>query len=136
MNKSVLMRFVGITLVALILAGCTLERQFIPNARRDYRPCTRYEVCILLVHHVVSMNWIDPTPQGGPKLRAVLTLKLDEDAKIMGVWVARSSGNLIFDESALTAVHRTGDFQELMGLDPATFNKNFREFNLEFTSVK
>jgi hypothetical protein len=130
------MRFVGHAFIVLLLTACTLERQFIPNARRDYQPCTRYETCILVVHGVVSMNWIDPTPEGGPKLRAVLTLKLDEDAKIMGVWVARSSGNLVFDESALTAVHRTGNFQELMGLDPAIFNKNFREFNLDFNSVK
>jgi TonB family protein len=130
------MRFVGLALIALLMAACTLERQFIPNARRDYRACTTYEACILVVHGVVSMNWIDPTPAGGQKLRAVLTVKLDEDAKIMGVSVARSSGNYIFDESALTAVHRTGDFQELMGLDPAAFEKNFREFNLDFSSIR
>jgi hypothetical protein len=130
------MRFVSVALVILLLAGCTLERQFIPNARRDYRACTTYASCILLVHNVVSRNWIDPTPEGDQKLRAVLTLRLDEDAKIMGVSVARGSGNHAFDQSALTAVHQTGDFQELMGLDPVTFNENFRQFNLDFGSVK
>jgi TonB family protein len=130
------MRFVGIALVGLLLVACTTQRDFIPNARRDYRACTTYETCIFLVHNVVTRNWVKPTSEQDQSLRVVLTVKLDEGARIMGVSVARSSGNMVFDESATAAVYRTGDFQELLGLDPAIFNRNFRLFNLDFNSAK
>jgi TonB family protein len=130
------MKFIGAALVGLFLAGCTLDRGFIPNAKRDYRACMSYEACIYMVHSVVTKNWVNPMPGRDQTLRVFLTVKLDEDARIMSVSVARSSGNIVFDESATAAVYRTGDFQELMGLDPATFNKNFREFNLDFNSAR
>jgi hypothetical protein len=130
------MKFIGVALTALLLSGCTLDRGFIPNAKRDYRACMSYEACIFLIHTVVSRNWVNPMPGSDQMFKAVLTVKLDEDARIMGVSVARSSGNIVFDESATAAVYRTGDFQELMGLDPATFERNFREFNLDFNSAR
>jgi hypothetical protein len=129
------MKLTDVALIALLLAGCTLDRGFIPNAKRDYRACTTYEACILVVHGLVTMNWVNPLPQD-QSLRAVLTVKLDEGARISGVAVARSSGNAVYDQSAIDAVYRTGDFQELLGLDPSVFNKNFREFNLDFNSAR
>jgi hypothetical protein len=130
------MRFIGIALISLLLTACNTQRDFIPNARRDYRACTSYEACIYSVHNVVTRNWVNPQPGRDQSLRVVLTVRLGEDAGIMGVSVARSSGNIVYDESALAAVYRSGDFQELMGLDPATFDENFREFNLDFNSAK
>lgn len=124
---------IGVLAMVLILAGCASAPAFVPNSGRTYAPCTSFEPCIYVVRDVISINWINPTPKPGPQpFRVLLSLELSADAKVVDVSVARSSGNIAFDESALAAVRRAGDFRELKGLDVATFGKNFRKFKLDF----
>jgi TonB family protein len=118
--------------MGLILAGCASAPAFVPNSGRIYAPCIDFEPCIYVVRDVISMNWINPTPKPGPQpSRVLLAIELNADAKVVDVSVARSSGNGMFDESALAAVRRAGDFRELKGLGAATF-EHFRKFNLDF----
>ena len=127
------MKKVGLVAATVILAACASQPQFVPNAGRTYAPCEELEPCIYVVRDVISMNWLNPAPRPAPqRFKVLLDIELSEDAKITNVVVARSSGNAEFDESALAAVRRSGDFRELRGLDSATFQRNFRRFKLDF----
>jgi colicin import membrane protein len=85
-----------------------------------------------IIHDVVSSNWIQP-PSTRNGMQVLINIKLVPTGEIISSVVIQSSGDPIFDRSALQAVDRAGSFPELRDLPNAVFERNFRNFNLLFS---
>jgi colicin import membrane protein len=85
-----------------------------------------------IIHDVVSSNWIQP-PSARNGMQVVINLKLVPTGEIVACVIVQSSGDAVFDRSALQAVDRAGSFPELKDLPIAVFERNFRDFNLLFS---
>jgi colicin import membrane protein len=85
-----------------------------------------------IIHDVVSRNWIQP-PSARNGMQVLVNIKLVPTGEIIASVVIQSSGDPIFDRSALQAVDKSGSFPELRDLPIAVFERNFRDFNLLFS---
>ena len=66
-------------------------------------------------------------------MRVDLIINLLPTGDIVGVQVAKSSGNRAFDRSAETAVNKAARFPEVQELrGNMVFERNFRQFRLTF----
>jgi colicin import membrane protein len=63
---------------------------------------------------------------------AVLEIALVPTGDVVGVSVIESSGNVAFDRSAINAVEKAARFPEVKELERATFERDFRRFQLIF----
>lgn len=89
------------------------------------------ESYIALIQRTVISNWSRPiTARNG--MQVLLRIQLIPTGEVVGVSVAKSSGDLAFDRSAVAAVEKSQRFPELAELDSKTFEKNFRTFTLNF----
>ncbi len=89
------------------------------------------ESYIALIQRTVISNWSRPiTARNG--MQVFLRIQLIPTGEVVGVSVAKSSGDLAFDRSAVAAVEKSQRFPELAELDSKTFEKNFRTFTLNF----
>lgn len=84
-----------------------------------------------IIRRVVSQNWqIPPSARNG--MSATVSLRLVPTGEVVGANVILSSGDAVFDRSALQAVERADRFPELQDLDSVVFERNFRTFTLVF----
>lgn len=84
-----------------------------------------------IIHALVSDNWSRP-PSARNGMSVVLNLRLLPTGEVVSATIIKSSGDAVFDRSAEQAVARVGSFSELRDLPTPVFERNFRNFNLEF----
>ena len=78
----------------------------------------------------VRRNW--RVPVGTDELEVHLRINLAPTGDVLAVNVARSSGNVNFDNSARNAVQKSSPFREMRELSAAEFENNFRRFTMIF----
>ncbi|MDH2431167.1 cell envelope integrity protein TolA [Pokkaliibacter sp. MBI-7] len=83
------------------------------------------------INEMVSRAWTRP-PSARNDMVVVLRINLIDSGKVVDVKVINSSGNTAFDQSAVNAVWKVVEFDELQKLDRSAFESNFRSFNLCF----
>jgi colicin import membrane protein len=77
----------------------------------------------------VRSNWAYPVAlQSQKDLEAVVALKVHRDGSIMKYNLIKRSNNIIFDESVIKAIERTGSMPPF----PEGFNQNEEEFEITF----
>ena len=86
---------------------------------------------VALISQRVQNNWSRP-PSARNGMEAELVIQLIPTGEVVSVTVARSSGLLAFDRSAVNAVQKAERFPELQKLPARVFEKNFRQFRLLF----
>ena len=75
--------------------------------------------------------WRRPiSSEGG--LETILRMSLAPNGALVDVRVVGSSGDVLFDRSALTAVQRAAPFDEVKKFDAATFQEKFRTVAVKF----
>ena len=87
-----------------------------------------------LIQRAIQNNWNRP-PNARSDMRVVLSIQMFPTGEFGDVAVVKSSGNDAFDRSAVAAVKKTGqipEIKELSDKSSATFDKNFRRFQLDF----
>ena len=89
------------------------------------------DVVAATIQASVINRWTRP-PSARNGMVSILSIQLVPTGEVVGVSVLQSSGNTVFDRSAMTAVERTGRFPEVAKLDNRTFEANFRRFQLIF----
>lgn len=85
-----------------------------------------------IIRDLVSGAWSRP-PDARNGMVAIVQLRLTPTGEIVSSDIVQSSGSLAFDRSVLQAVDRVGSFSELQDMPTAVFERNFRNFNLEFS---
>ena len=78
----------------------------------------------------VRRNW--RVPVGADELEVHLRINLAPTGDVLAVNVARSSGNVSFDNSARMAVQKSSPFREMNKLSASEFENNFRRFTMIF----
>lgn len=79
----------------------------------------------------ITRSWKRPVGfQGG--LEVYLRMTLASDGELVDVRVVRSSDDVLFDRSAITAVKRAAPFDEVKQFDEATFEEKFRSLIVKF----
>ncbi len=86
---------------------------------------------IALISRAVQNNWSRP-PSARNGMEAELIIQLIPTGEVVSVRVARSSGLLAFDRSAVNAVQKAQRFPELQQLPSRIFEGSFRQFRLLF----
>jgi len=84
-----------------------------------------------LIRQQVMINWKQP-PSAIRGMNSELTIKLVPTGEIVGVRIAKSSGNKAFDNSALDAVEKVIKFEGL-NMSRKLFDSHFRNFTLVFS---
>lgn len=79
------------------------------------------------VGSMVRSEWIFPG-QAVPGLQAIVTIKIAPDGKLLAMRVERASGNTLFDQSAVKAVEKVGDFPPL----PEDIEEEYLEIGIRF----
>lgn len=84
------------------------------------------------IQRAIIARWSRP-PSARNGMRVDLIINLLPTGDIVGVQVAKSSGNRAFDRSAETAVNKAARFPEVQELrGNMVFERNFRQFRLTF----
>ena len=79
----------------------------------------------------ITRAWRRPVAfKGG--LEVYLRMALASNGELVDVRVVKSSGDVLFDRSALTAVKRAAPFGEVKQFDAATFEEKFRSLTVKF----
>jgi colicin import membrane protein len=86
---------------------------------------------VALITQVIQDNWSRP-PSARNDMEAELVIQLIPTGEVVSVSVARSSGLVAFDRSAVRAVEKAERFPELQQLPARIFNKDFRTLRLKF----
>ena len=89
------------------------------------------DIVAAAIRGAVINKWTRP-PSARNGMLAVLSIQLVPTGEVVGVSILQSSGNDVFDRSAMSAVERVGRFPEVSGLDRHLFENNFRRFQLIF----
>ncbi len=79
----------------------------------------------------ITRAWRRPVAfKGG--LEVYLRMSLASNGELVDVRVVKTSGDVLFDRSALTAVNRAAPFDEVKQFDAATFEEKFRSLTVKF----
>ena len=87
-----------------------------------------------LIADLVQRNWRRP-PTARNNMVVVVRFEILPTGEFINPNVVDSSGHPAFDQSALDAIERVGQVQELRELaanEPGVFSKNFRRFTIRF----
>jgi len=79
------------------------------------------------VGSMVRSEWIFPG-QAVPGLQAIVTIKIAPNGELLAMRVERASGNTLFDQSAVKAVEKVGDFPPL----PEDIDEEYLEIGIRF----
>lgn len=86
---------------------------------------------LALISEGIRQNWSrPPSARNGMKTR--LLIQLVPTGRVVEVTVLESSGNAAFDRSAVQAVWRAEQFQELQEMDSTVFEQHFRQLRILF----
>jgi len=79
----------------------------------------------------ITRAWQRPVAfKGG--LDVYLRMSLASDGELVDVRIVKTSGDVLFDRSAVTAVKRAAPFDEVTQFDEATFEEKFRSLTVKF----
>ena len=79
----------------------------------------------------ITRAWRRPVAfKGG--LEVYLRMSLASDGELVDVRIIMTSGDVLFDRSAVTAVKRAAPFDEVKQFDDATFEEKFRSLTVKF----
>jgi len=79
----------------------------------------------------ITRAWRRPVAfKGG--LEVYLRMSLASNGELVDVRIVKTSGDVLFDRSALTAVQRAAPFNEVKQFDAATFEEKFRSLTVKF----
>jgi colicin import membrane protein len=85
-----------------------------------------------IIRDIIESNWIQP-PSARNGMQVLINIRLSPVGDILSSTIVQSSGDAVFDRSALQAVDKSESFPELKDLPPGVFERNFRDFNLLFS---
>lgn len=86
---------------------------------------------ISIIAQRIEQNWSRP-PSARSGMEAELLIKLVPTGRVISVDVIKSSGNALFDRSAVQAVHKAEQFPIIKEMQPEVFERYYRELNLVF----
>ncbi|MFT6387328.1 MAG: colicin import membrane protein [Cellvibrionaceae bacterium] len=84
-----------------------------------------------MIRQRVEQSWSRP-PSARNGMQAELSIQLVPTGEIIDVVVAKSSGNGAFDRSAIQAVKRVRQFDEIKSMPSRIFEREYRKFTLTF----
>lgn len=79
----------------------------------------------------IAQNWRRP-PSARNGMEALLIISLVPTGEVVGISISQGSGSNAFDQSAIAAVERVGQFPEVTVLPISDFEQYFRRFPLRF----
>lgn len=79
----------------------------------------------------IEQNWSRP-PSARNDMECELLIKLVPTGRVINVDIVKSSGNELFDRSAVQAVQKAEQFPEIKEMKPEVFERYYRELNLVF----
>lgn len=83
------------------------------------------------IRTLIERSWSRP-PSARTGMVTTLQIQLMSSGQLVDVRVIKSSGNAEYDQSAINAVRRVGQFPLPDDMTPSVFNQNFKSFVLEF----
>ncbi|MCK5894008.1 MAG: TonB family protein [Endozoicomonadaceae bacterium] len=86
---------------------------------------------VAIIEQLVRQNWSRP-PSARQGMTVKLRVKLTPTGEMVSINILKSSGHLIFDDSAIRAVEKAAPFTELSEMENRLFERHFREFNFYF----
>lgn len=104
------------------------EEEAMLTAEDDQQVAESYAA---LIKRIVGSNWSRP-PSARSDMQVVLSIRLVPTGEVVGVEVVKSSGNAVFDRSAVIAVEKAERFPELKDMPSRVFEAYFRRFTLVF----
>ncbi|MCQ4267589.1 cell envelope integrity protein TolA [Pseudomonas stutzeri] len=113
--------------LAELLSDTTERQQALADSRGD-QVAGNFDDLIRLR---AAEGWTRP-PSARNNMSVQLQVNMLPDGTITGVSVARSSGDVPFDNSAVAAVRNIGRLTEMQGLSPQDFQP-YRSFKMTFT---
>ena len=84
-----------------------------------------------LIKQRVESYWTLP-PSARRGMRTTVRIQLVPNGRVVSVVITESSGNSAFDMAVVQAVKLAEEFPELREMEPAMFEKHFRQFIIEF----
>ena len=91
------------------------------------------QITIALIQDRINSIWKKPS-LGNKNIQSEFVINLAPSGEILSFDLISSSGDKVFDESALAALSSISFITEVIGLERKYFEKNFRSFNLVFKS--
>jgi colicin import membrane protein len=91
------------------------------------------QITIALIQDRINSIWKKPS-LGNKNIQSEFLINLAPSGEILSYDLISSSGDKVFDESALAALSSISFITEVIGLDRKYFERNFRSFNLVFKS--
>ena len=91
------------------------------------------QIIIALIQDRINSIWKKPS-LGNKNIQSEFVINLAPSGEILSYDLISSSGDKVFDESALAALSSISFITEVIGLDRKYFERNFRSFNLVFKS--
>lgn len=79
----------------------------------------------------IQQNWSRP-PSARNEMQCTLLIRLVPTGRVINVDLVESSGNEVFDRSAIQAVKRAEQFPEIKDMEPEVFERYYRELELIF----
>ncbi len=101
------------------------------NALAETEYATAAQSYIGAIRQRIEMNWSRP-PSARKGMQCELLIRLVPTGRVVGVDIARSSGNDQFDRSAVQAVTKSEQFPEIKEMRPEVFERYYRELRLVF----
>lgn len=92
------------------------------------------QITIGLIQQRINSVWKKPSLIN-QDIKVEININLAPSGEILNFKLVESSGNKIFDDSALSAISNISFLTEVINLDRRYFETNFRSFNLVFKSI-
>ena len=92
------------------------------------------QITIGLIQQRINSVWKKPSLIN-QDIKVEININLAPSGEILNFKLVESSGNKIFDDSALSAISNISFLPEVINLDRRYFETNFRSFNLVFKSI-
>ena len=92
------------------------------------------QITIGLIQQRINSVWKKPSLIN-QDIKVEININLAPSGEILNFKLVESSGNKIFDDSALSAISNISFLPEVINLDISYFERNFRSFNLVFKSI-
>ena len=122
----------GLLIPLLFIGGCAHTPEPLQARARD--ACSSTPECAGSIKLAVENNWKERYAFD-QRLHAAVLINLDKQFNVTSVEIAKSSGDMKFDESTLRAVRNTSPFVELRGL-PENERAEFEAINFVFGQAR
>ena len=110
-------------------AEALAAEQALISAQEDEQAANSYRQ---LIQQRLSENWSRP-PSARLGMETLIRIRLVPTGRVVGVTVLKSSGDSAFDRSVEQAALKAEQFVELQAMDPALFEKKFRQVDVAFS---